>query len=65
MADPTAYAMQMSQELRLRQVPYEDPDVASLEVAAQQFYIQIYGSPDETPFTTADFSPPHGRFFVG
>lgn len=65
MADPAAYAMQMSQELRLRQVPYEDPDVASLEVAAQQFYIQIYGSPDETPFTTADFSPPHGTFFVG
>jgi GNAT superfamily N-acetyltransferase len=57
--------MQMSQEFRLRQVPYEHPDVASLELAAQQFYIQIYGSPDETPFTTADFSPPQGRFFVG
>jgi GNAT superfamily N-acetyltransferase len=60
-----AYAMQVSEEFRLRQVPYEHPDVASLETAAQQFYIQIYGGPDDTPYTTADFSPPHGAFFVG
>jgi GNAT superfamily N-acetyltransferase len=53
------------EEFRLRQVPYEHPDVASLERAAQQFYVQIYGSPDETPFATADFTPPHGAFFVG
>ena len=46
-------------------MPYEHPDVASLELAAQQFYIQIYGSPDETPFMTADFTTPHGAFFVG
>jgi GNAT superfamily N-acetyltransferase len=46
-------------------VPYEHPDVATLEQAAQQFYVQIYGSPDETPFTTADFTPPHGAFLVG
>jgi len=46
-------------------VPYEHPDVAALEQAAQQFYVQIYGSPDETPFTTADFTPPHGAFLVG
>jgi GNAT superfamily N-acetyltransferase len=55
----------VTQEFRLRQVPYEHPDVASLELAAQQFYIQIYGSPDETPFMTADFRTPHGAFFVG
>jgi len=36
-----------------------------LEQAAQRFYVQIYGSPDETPFTTADFTPPHGAFLVG
>ncbi len=47
------------------QVPYEHPDVAALEQQAQQFYTQIYGSPDETPFATADFTPPHGAFFVG
>jgi len=46
-------------------VPYEHPDVATLEQVAQQFYVQIYGSPDETPFTTADFTPPHGAFLVG
>jgi GNAT superfamily N-acetyltransferase len=53
------------EELRLQQVPYEHPDVASLELAAQQFYIEIYGGPDDTPFTTTEFSPPHGAFFVG
>jgi GNAT superfamily N-acetyltransferase len=53
------------EELRLLQVPYEHPDVAALEAAAQRYYIQIYGGPDDTPFTTADFSPPHGAFFVG
>jgi GNAT superfamily N-acetyltransferase len=52
-------------EFRLQPVPYEHPDVATLEQAAQQFYVQIYGSPDETPFTTADFTPPHGAFLVG
>ena len=46
-------------------MPYEHPDVTTLEQAAQQFYVQIYGSPDETPFTTADFTPPHGAFLVG
>jgi ribosomal protein S18 acetylase RimI-like enzyme len=55
----------VSEEFRLRQVLYEHPDVASLERAAQRFYVQIYGSPDETPFRTADFTPPHGAFFVG
>jgi len=49
----------------LQQVPYEHPDVATLEAAAQQFYVQIYGGPDDTPYATADFSPPHGTFFVG
>jgi GNAT superfamily N-acetyltransferase len=60
-----AYAGLVPEELRLEQVPYEHPDVAPLEAAAQRFYIKIYGGPDDTPFTTADFSPPHGAFFVG
>ena len=55
----------MPEEFRLQPVPYEHPDVATLEQVAQQFYVQIYGSPDETPFTTADFTPPHGAFLVG
>jgi GNAT superfamily N-acetyltransferase len=55
----------VSEEFRLEQVTYEHPDVARLEAAAQRFYIQIYGGPDDTPYTTADFSPPHGAFFIG
>jgi GNAT superfamily N-acetyltransferase len=55
----------VAEELRLQQVPYEHPDVATLEAAAQRFYVQIYGGPDDTPYATADFSPPHGAFFVG
>jgi GNAT superfamily N-acetyltransferase len=55
----------VSEELQLRQVRYEHPDVAALEAEAQQFYIEIYGGPDETPYATADFSPPDGAFFVG
>jgi GNAT superfamily N-acetyltransferase len=55
----------VAEEFRLLQVPYEHSDVARLEHEAQQFYTQIYGGPDETPFTTDDFSPPHGAFFVG
>jgi ribosomal protein S18 acetylase RimI-like enzyme len=55
----------VAEEFRLQQVPYEHPDVATLEAAAQRFYIQIYGGPDDTPYATADFSPPHGAFFVG
>jgi GNAT superfamily N-acetyltransferase len=53
------------EELRLQQVPYEHPDVVSLELAAQEFYVQIYGGPDSTPFTTAEFAPPRGAFYVG
>jgi GNAT superfamily N-acetyltransferase len=53
------------EEFRLEPVPYEHPDVVALEQAAQQFYVQIYGSPDETPFTTGDFTPPRGAFLVG
>ncbi len=50
---------------QLLQVPYEHPDVTALTSAAQEFYVTIYGGPDETPFTSADFSPPTGVFLVG
>jgi GNAT superfamily N-acetyltransferase len=52
-------------DFRLIQVPYEHPDVTALTQAANQFYIKIYGGPDETPFTTAEFAPPCGVFLVG
>jgi len=60
-----AYAGQVREELRLQQVPYEHPDVTALTAAANEFYTEIYGGPDETPFTTAEFTPPHGTFLVG
>ena len=55
----------MPAEFRLLQVPYEHPDVTAMTSAAQEFYVTIYGGPDETPFTSADFSPPTGAFLVG
>ncbi|HEU4909415.1 MAG TPA: GNAT family N-acetyltransferase, partial [Propionibacteriaceae bacterium] len=55
----------MPEELRLQQVPYEHPDVTALTRAANEFYTQIYGGPDETPFTMAEFTPPNGKFYVG
>jgi ribosomal protein S18 acetylase RimI-like enzyme len=60
-----AYAWLVPEEFRLEQVPYKHHDVAALERKAQEFYVTIYGGPDETPFTMADFSPPRGAFFVG
>jgi GNAT superfamily N-acetyltransferase len=65
-APPTAaYAGLVPAEFRLLQVPYEHPDVTTLTSAAQEFYIEIYGGPDGTPVTTAEFAPPCGAFFVG
>jgi ribosomal protein S18 acetylase RimI-like enzyme len=60
-----AYAGLVPEAFRLQQVPYEHPDVTTLTSAAQEFYLTIYGGPDETPFTAADFSPPNGVFLVG
>lgn len=60
-----AYAWHVLEELQLRQVPYEHPDVTALTQAANDYYIQIYGGPDGTPFTTAEFTPPNGEFYVG
>ena len=55
----------MSEHFRIRRTWYDDPDPVALTVAAQAFYTELYGGPDETPFTAADFAPPHGSFLVG
>lgn len=55
----------MSGQLVLRRVPYDHPDATALIFEAQQFYTELYGSPDATPFTVAEFAPPDGGFFVG
>jgi GNAT superfamily N-acetyltransferase len=49
----------------LLHVRYDHPDVAMLVAEAQDFYFALYGGPDETPFTAADFSSPRGAFLVG
>ncbi len=61
----TSYADPMSDHLDLRPTPYDHPDVAALTAMAQAFYVEIYGSPDRTPFTADEFSAPRGGFLVG
>jgi ribosomal protein S18 acetylase RimI-like enzyme len=51
--------------LVLRRVPYDHPDAVALTEAAQEFYVRLYGGPDETPFTPEEFDPPQGAFLVG
>jgi GNAT superfamily N-acetyltransferase len=51
--------------LELRQTRYDSRDAQMLTDQVQQFYVEIYGGPDGTPFTVEEFAPPKGRFFVG
>ena len=51
--------------LELRVVSYDHPDPVALTVLAQGFYVQIYGGPDDTPFTVEEFAPPKGAFLIG
>jgi len=51
--------------LDLRVVSYDHPDPVALTELAQSFYVQIYGGPDDTPFTVEEFAPPNGAFLVG
>lgn len=55
----------MANELDLRQVRYHHPDTAMLVAEAQDFYIALYGGPDESPFTPEEFERPRGAFLVG
>ena len=55
----------MTGHLALRPVRYDSPDAVALTEQVQQFYIEIYGGPDGTPFTAADFRRPNGGFLVG
>lgn len=55
----------MTGDLALRPVRYDSADAVALTEQVQQFYVEIYGGPDGTPFTAADFSRPNGGFLVG
>ena len=52
-------------DLELRPARYDSPDAIALTEQVQQFYVEIYGGPDGTPFTAEEFAPPHGGFLVG
>ena len=56
---------QLAHSFELRPVAYDSPDAIALTEQAQLFYVEIYGGPDDTPFTTDEFVPPNGRFYVG
>lgn len=55
----------MSNSFELRPARYDSPHAIALTEQAQQFYLEIYGGPDRTPFTAQEFAPPRGGFYVG
>ena len=59
------HAHRVSGSYQLRPVRYDSPDATALTEQAQLFYVEIYGGPDDTPFTVDEFAPPQGRFYVG
>jgi GNAT superfamily N-acetyltransferase len=48
----------------IKAVAYDHRDVAVLTDEVQAYYTDIYGGPDTTPVSPADFAPPLGAFFV-
>lgn len=46
------------------QVPLDHPDGVPLITEVQDYYQSIYGGPDSSPIDSAEFAPPHGRFFI-
>lgn len=49
----------------LRPISYDHPDAQALTERAQDFYIELYGGPDDDPLTAAEFCSPEGGFLVG
>jgi GNAT superfamily N-acetyltransferase len=52
-------------DLEIRRSSYEDPDAAKLIDEVQQYYTELYGTPDSSPTTPAEFRLPTGLFLVG
>jgi GNAT superfamily N-acetyltransferase len=55
----------MQASLDLRPVGYLHADAATLVARVQREYVELYGSPDESPVDPAVFEPPEGLFLVG
>ena len=52
-------------EWQVEQVNFGDPRVQALVAEVQQYYVQIYGGPDDSPVDPAEFAEPRGRFLLG
>ena len=50
---------------RVEQVPFGDPRVQALVAEVQDYYVQIYGGPDDSPVDPAEFDAPQGLFLLG
>ena len=68
-SDPTDAGIDSSSitdgEFEVRSRAYDHPDATLLIAEAQEFYVALYGGPDETPFIPREFAPPSGGFLVG
>ncbi|MGQ0467815.1 MAG: GNAT family N-acetyltransferase [Sporichthyaceae bacterium] len=58
-------APQPAETLHLEPMPYDHPVPAGLIAAVQEYYAEIYGSPDASPVDASEFAPPHGLLLVG
>lgn len=52
-------------EWLVEQVIFADPRVQALVAEVQDYYLQIYGGPDDSPVDPAEFAEPRGRFLLG
>lgn len=51
--------------LTIRQCGYDHPDALALDAEVQEYYREIYGSPDTNPIVTDEFAGDRGAFFIG
>jgi GNAT superfamily N-acetyltransferase len=49
----------------VEQTAFTDPRVQALVTEVQDYYVQIYGGPDDSPVDPAEFAEPGGRFLLG
>ena len=49
----------------VQQVAFTDPRVQALVAEVQDYYVQIYGGPDDSPVDPTEFDEPRGRFLLG
>jgi GNAT superfamily N-acetyltransferase len=52
-------------ELVVTPSSYDHPHAVLLTGLAQDFYVEMYGGPDDSPMTTDEFASPQGAFFLG